>query len=152
MKKFAQSAERAFTLIELLVVISIIGILIGLSLFGLMGARESSRDAKRKADLELIRSGIELYKSDCNQYPATLPSAGSSLTGTNPTGVCSTSDVYIQSIPADPITGRLYPYKPSGTPPLTYTLCAALEGTTTAVTGCNSCGTGYTCSYKVTNP
>ena len=51
-----------FTLIELLVTISIIGILIGLSVFGLQGARQSARDAKRKADLDMrlrqVMSGL----------------------------------------------------------------------------------------------
>ncbi len=59
---------RGFTLIEMLVVIAIIGIVVSLSLFGLNGARESSRDAKRKSDLELIRAAIETYRSDCNNY------------------------------------------------------------------------------------
>ncbi|MCK4588676.1 prepilin-type N-terminal cleavage/methylation domain-containing protein, partial [Candidatus Woesebacteria bacterium] len=61
--------KKGFTLIELLVVISIIGILLALSIFGLQGARKSARDSKRKADIELIRSGIEIYKADCNVYP-----------------------------------------------------------------------------------
>ena len=63
--------KKGFTLIELLVVISIIGILIAVSIFGLSGARESARDARRKSDLELIRSGLELYRADCNAYPTT---------------------------------------------------------------------------------
>ena len=72
---------KAFTLIELLVVISIIGILIAISIFGLSGARESARDARRKSDLELIRSGLELYKADCNTYPGSI-TFGNSLIGT----------------------------------------------------------------------
>jgi prepilin-type N-terminal cleavage/methylation domain-containing protein len=64
-----KNSNKAFTLIELLVVISIIGILTGLSIFGLQGAREASRDATRKAALEQIRSGLEIYKADCDSYP-----------------------------------------------------------------------------------
>ena len=56
-----------FTLVELLVVIAIIVILISVSLVGLTGSRETARDAKRKADLEAIRSALELYKSDNNK-------------------------------------------------------------------------------------
>ena len=88
--------NRGFTLIELLIVIAIIGIILAISAFGLTGARESSRDAKRKADLETIRGGLELYKSDCNSYPATLPSPGNPLIGTSDTGSCLTTDIYIE--------------------------------------------------------
>ena len=72
-----------FSLIELLVVISIIGILVGLSAFGLQGARQASRDARRVSDIEQIRSGLELYKADCGVYPenADFPAAGGDLIG-----------------------------------------------------------------------
>ena len=64
--------NKGFTLIELLVVISILGVLLALSVFGMQGARQSSRDGRRKADLEQIRSGLEMYRADCNAYPTTL--------------------------------------------------------------------------------
>lgn len=56
-------------MIELLVVIVIIGILTSVSIFALAGSRETSRDARRKADLEKIRSALELYKADNGCYP-----------------------------------------------------------------------------------
>lgn len=140
--------KKGFTLIELLVVISIIGIMISLSVFGLQGARLASRDAKRKADLEQIRSGLEIYKSDCNYYPTTLSSP---LVGTGDTSSCSSSNTYISSVPADPTDPTSsYAYSSDGT---TYTLCAALEQAPSPaldVTGCANCTT--TCNYKVTNP
>ena len=115
--------KRGFTLIELLVVIFIIAILIGLSVFGLQGARSSSRDAVRKADLEQIRSGIEIYKSDCGDYPDSL-SFGGTLSGS-----CPTSNIYIQTIPNDPITpNQTYTYSKTGIG--TYALCATLEQST----------------------
>ncbi len=135
---------KGFTLIELLVVISIIGILVGLSIFGLQSARESSRNSRRKADLELIRSGIEIYKADCGNYPTTL---GASLSGSETTGnTCLTSTVYIAETPADPLPLQTYYYISDG---LTYELCAALEdnGTDTCSGSC-----GETCTYQVVNP
>lgn len=137
-------SQRAFTLIELLVVISIVGVLIGLSIFGLQGARKSSRDARRKADLELIRSGIEIYRADCGSYPIALASP---LVGTQTTGnTCLTSITYIAEVPIDPLPDRVYYYSSDGT---IYELCAALEGG-----GTDSCGgsCGETCDYQVTNP
>ena len=144
--------KKGFTLIELLVVISIIGVLMAISIIGLAGARESSRDARRKGDLELIKSGLELYKADCNGYPTTanFPSAGSSLVGNGtPASTCLAGNTYISEIPDDPIAARNYPYTSDGT---TYVLCAGLENDTSAKSGCGSCGTGVTCSYKVINP
>lgn len=117
-----------FTLIELLVVISIIGILMAISLFGMQGARESSRDARRKSDLEMIRSGLEIYKSDCNIYPASL---GSSLVGSGSPTSCAVANTYISSVPKDPLDpARVYTYTRLTTS--TYTLCASLEQSVTA--------------------
>lgn len=147
-----KSGIKGFTLIELLVVISIIGVLIGLSLFGLQGAREASRDARRKSDLEIIRSGVELYKSDCGYYPASL-SAGQPLATS-----CPSSNTYITSVPEDPLTdgGRRYGYLPSpAASPTTYSICASLEqvpAPTPSPGTCGSCGTGFSCNYRVTNP
>lgn len=63
------NSKRGFTLVELLVVIVIIGVLAGLALVSLQGARKLARDGKRKADLEQIRSALEMYRADNGQYP-----------------------------------------------------------------------------------
>ena len=133
---------EGFTLIELLISITIIGVLIGLSLFGLTGARKSSRDAQRKANLELIRSGLEIYKADCDIYPASL---GVTLVGDDSTPSCSSSNTYISAVPVDVLPGQSYYYGSSGS---TYELCATLEkgGSDTCVGGC------ATCNYRVVNP
>ena len=140
--------NKGFTLIELLVVISILGVLLALSVFGMQGARQSSRDGRRKADLEQIRSGLEMYRADCNAYPTTLVTT---LKGTGTPSTCPISNVYISSVPVDPTsTTRKYAYSSAGT---TYTLCAALEQAPSPamdITGCGSCTA--TCNYKVTNP
>lgn len=144
--------KKAFTLIELLVVISIIGILIAVSIFGLSGAREAARDARRKADLEMVRSGLELYRADCNSYPVTAKIfAEATIIGTSATGNCLTTNTYISSVPADPISAsRTYKYTYT-VATNTYTLCAALENDPVMNTdGCGSCTVA--CNYKVTNP
>lgn len=144
-----------FSLIELLVVISIIGIIMALSLFGISNSREAARDAQRKADLELIRGGLELYKADCNDYP---PSAsiigGNSLVGDGSPVICASTNTYISSIPKDPLdSARKYYYSRTST---TYLLCTSLENAPNPigdVSGCGpNCGSGMTCNYKVTNP
>ena len=140
--------RKGFTLIELLVVISIIGILLALSIFGLQGAREGSRDAKRKADLELIRSGLEIYKADCNAYPigSSLPS---SLVGDGSTSSCAVTNTYIQSVPIDP-TDPSRNYRYSSIDGTTYEICASLEQGTDMIPCGGSCG--ETCNYKVISP
>jgi len=137
---------RGFTLIELLVVISIIGILISLSLFGIQNSRKSARDAKRKSDLESIRSALEMYKADNGRYPST------SMSGINASSLAILS--YISSIPTDPISGRIYVYrctKVSGSDCLAYDLCAALETGGVSISCGISCGIS-SCNYKTTNP
>ncbi len=159
-KKFNMKLfQQGFTLIELLVVVSIIGILIGLSIFGLQGAREASRDSKRKSDLELVRSGLEIFKSDCNTYPAGFGNPSSvlatnsvSLTGDDSTVSCSSNNTYVSQIPSDPnFPNRNYIYSSDGS---TYEICAALEqikvGTVTCG-GSSSCGASN-CNYRVVNP
>jgi type II secretion system protein G len=116
---------KGFTLIELLVVIAIIGILLALSIFGLQGARQSSRDAKRKSDLESIRSALELYKSDKGVYPSeqycdsSIGSCGSACpcTGTDWNGTIASEleGEYISDLPKDPIndSSHYYYYEPA---------------------------------------
>lgn len=139
--------KKGFTLIEILVVLSIIGIILGLSIFGLQGARESSRDAKRKSDLEAIRANIELYKSDCDSYPLILPAPAGTLNGDGSTASCVVGNIYISNMPTDPLPNKSYYYSSDG---LTYDLCAALESEgSDACSG--SCG-AEACDYKVVNP
>ncbi len=143
-----QRFSKAYTLIELLVVISIMGILLALSISGMQSARQASRDGSRKSGLEQIRSGLEMYKADCNSYPASL---GTSLKGGGSPSTCPATNTYINSVPTDPNpTDRKYSYSSDG---ITYTLCAALEiapSPAIDVSGCQSCT--ITCNYKVTNP
>lgn len=86
--------SRGFTLVELLVVIAIIGVLATLVLLQLGTARSRARDAKRIADVNQLRSAIELYYEDNGgKYPDDL------TTGT--------IGKYLNQVPNDPLDGSL---------------------------------------------
>jgi general secretion pathway protein G len=155
MKKFSiynlQFTRNGFTLIELLVTVSIIAILMGLTILGLLGARQSSRNVKRKNDLEGIRAALELYKSDCKKYPTADIFAGSSLKGDGSLTTCPTTNAYLSAIPKDPNDPEYsYKFVSDG---ITYKICSQLEGLTSA-DNCDGlrCASGTFCNYKVTSP
>jgi len=69
--------RSGFTLIELLVVVAIISLLSTLAILSLSNKQSKARDSKRKADISLIRSALEMYNlanqvypnSDCEENP-----------------------------------------------------------------------------------
>lgn len=152
--------KYGFTLIEMLVVITIISVLLAISLFGIQGVREASRDAKRKSDLQLTASQLETYKSDCNYYPISLTS-GSSLMGSGTPTTCLSTNTYIQSAPSDPVSGKNYVYVPLPSGCASTNNCTGFKywtslengGSASAVCGTapSGCGTGILCNYCVTN-
>ena len=63
-----QRQQWAFTMIELLVATTIIILLTTIGLVSFRQASVSSRNSKRKADLETVRQALTLYKQDNNYY------------------------------------------------------------------------------------
>ncbi len=105
---------EGFTLIEILVVATIIGLLTTVGATGFQSVTRGGRDALRKADLEQIRSAMEIYKSENNHYPT-------------PTGgFPDISSDYINPYPDDP-KPSIYKYYYNQTTSLDYELCAHLE-------------------------
>ncbi|MFC1790546.1 type II secretion system protein [Patescibacteria group bacterium] len=130
--------KKGFTLVELLVSISILVILAGISLVSFRGTRAVSRDTERKTELELVRSALEIYRTDNGVYPTTAEGLALLLGGG-----------YVDLVPVDPLTPTYqYEYSSDG---LVYTLCAYLETRTGTVIGCGG-DCGDECRYKVENP
>ena len=72
-EKIQQKKNKSgFSLVELLIVFSLMGVLLSISLAALGSTRKSARDSKRKADLEQIRSALEMYRTDVGIYPSNL--------------------------------------------------------------------------------
>lgn len=115
---------RGFTFIEILVVMVMIAILSTVGMMSYFGYLRSGRDTRRRADIESIRSALELYKSeDANaSYPTTLTELDGSTGGSK----------YI-TLPDDPkrSEGYAYIYLPLDAAGVS---CAAVPGTCTDYT------------------
>jgi prepilin-type N-terminal cleavage/methylation domain-containing protein len=85
--------NKGFTLIELLVVIAIIGTLASVVLASLNTARVKARDAARATQVKQLKTAMEFYYDDNNQYIGQCSSYIHERTELNS---------YIGSLPTDP--------------------------------------------------
>ncbi|MBI5620310.1 prepilin-type N-terminal cleavage/methylation domain-containing protein [Candidatus Gottesmanbacteria bacterium] len=90
--------HRGFTLIEVLVAVTIIAILISIGVVSYGSVNKRSRDAKRKGDVEQLRSALEMYRADTGYYPNTGSGSWADASGLS-TPLVST---YLPAIPSDP--------------------------------------------------
>jgi len=103
--------SKSFTLIELLVVIFIIGILAALITSNVSRSRMKGRDARRKADLNSIRTAVETYAMENGTMPGNCgTTACYSNDSTWPT-LQTVLQNYIYPLPKDPINNSTYRYK-----------------------------------------
>ena len=64
--------KSAFTLVELMVAMAIIGVLLGLAVFGVSAAQMAQRNTERKAALQDINLGIQQYLDANQTYPSSI--------------------------------------------------------------------------------
>lgn len=144
------NTSKGFTLIELLVVISIIGILSSVILASLSAARMKSRDARRIADIDQIRTALEMYYDEKAEYPAYRPrnSCGDGIgrvdyamsTCADPDWLTASTSfsTYLTRTPKDPLnkgstgvwwgdSAYMYTTDATGSPYTKYDLVAQLE-------------------------
>lgn len=109
--------RQGFTFIELLVVVTIIGVLTAVGVVSYTSTNQSARDSKRLADLEQIRSALEICRSEAGSYPADVSS-----------GVVCDGDSYLSPLPSDPWDSKSgYGYSYTQNSPTSYDICATLE-------------------------
>lgn len=136
---------KSFTVIEILIVVSIVTILATLGFSTYSSVQKKARDARRTSDLEIIRAGIEQYRSNNNDYPTALPypAVAGNEGLCDPTGC--TDGVYLGKIPTDPVGTQRYVYQRNNSSD--YTLCARVTTGTSSFGDCSSGGTGLVCNY-----
>lgn len=115
--------RRGFTLIEVLVTVTIISLLTVMGAVSYRQTAIASRDAKRSADLETVRQGLVIYKTDQGSYPSGS-NFNTMLQALATAGALTSSQNIV-----DPMNGQApygYTYSSNGT---TFTLTARLEKT-----------------------
>lgn len=108
-------AQSGFTMIELLVVTTVIILLTAIGLVSFSQTAISSRNAKRKADLETMRQALMLYKQD-NAYYANTTTLD--------------FDTLVSNLYADEYLSEAALTDPRDTDPYTYqATCSGVSGT-----------------------
>lgn len=108
--------DNGFTLVELIIAVTIMAVLMAAAVVSYTETAKKSRDARRLSDIEVIRSALEICRSQDGEYPISISGSISCLT-TNMTPLSKT--------PVDPQTGDEYTYD-RGTD-TSYTLSSTLE-------------------------
>ena len=121
--------RRGFTLIEVLVSATIISVLVAIGVVSFQSVNKRSRNTKRKADIEQVRSALEMYRADMGYYPSSGSGTWTDVSSLS-TDLVTT---YIAVIPSDPTLTVTYRYKATnaqGTPTRYYGYCVStkLEG------------------------
>lgn len=143
MIKEMENKSFGFTLVELLVVIAILGLLSTIGLMSFRNAQIKGRDAQRKNDLGQIQKAFEMYLSDHQSYPDSLPTSGEAWKDPD-----QEETVYMKEFPQDPKFGA-YGYNSDGSQ---YIISAILENEQdpqikqVGYPGCDLC------NYAVTSP
>jgi len=123
------TTKRGFTLIEILVTIAIIGLLTTLLLSNLQETRARARDARRKSDLNELRTALRLYYNDYQSYPTASSnneiSCGGLELAWGAAFTCGTT-TYMAELPVDPLSSQSY-YYVRGTDTDAFQLYACLE-------------------------
>jgi general secretion pathway protein G len=143
---------KGFTLIEILVSILIFTVITTIVVVNFRTANRRARDSRREADLETIRTALELYREDNDQYPdedycdSSIGSCGSDCpcspaqSDWNGTIESELEPDYITDLPVDPKNDSSYYYA--------YEPLCNQSGTVCGVSK-DCSGSGDCCAYEL---
>lgn len=111
--------RRGFTVIELCLVMMAAAVVLAILLPKFTDPYTREKEAALKADLNLLRRAVSLYKADTGAYPAKLSDL--SAMSAPKTGIDSSGEKlkiepanwrgpYLQDIPTDALTGKAFLY------------------------------------------
>ncbi|HJZ05132.1 hypothetical protein A2634_03590 [Candidatus Amesbacteria bacterium RIFCSPHIGHO2_01_FULL_48_32] len=148
---------------EIVFVGVVLTIVLGVSVFQLKIGEMKTRDAQRKADVELVARAMERYYADYGQYPigseGKIVSCGDRGLATCEWGEGSMVDgdnvVYLKKLPVDPLAFRGWEYTyETGGEGQKFRIYVGLEygrdpGAKTGLT--KECGVGIQCKWYVSD-
>ncbi len=100
--------QAGFTIIEMLIVVTILAMLAGILIPVLEDAAQSSRDARRSADLKNVQSALESYKRTYGTYPSTADAWRGDMTNNGGYGYDAAGYIpglvpeFLPALPKDP--------------------------------------------------
>lgn len=71
-RRAGRTADRGFTLVELLIVIVVLGILAGITVFGVARFRSDATAAACSADVATVTAAAQAYDAQTGNYPASI--------------------------------------------------------------------------------
>ena len=135
-KSVSTKFNLGFTIIELLVATSILMVLTAVAIVSFTGSLESSRNQRRRADLEMVRAALEMYRTaqPTRIYPVGVASdtiAGGKTrfdTITGSTGALMSPTKFLSTTVRDPVNTSplMYMYF-ANTAGTAYDVCTYLE-------------------------
>lgn len=119
MVKTRLAKHAAFTLVELLIVIIIIAVLAAIAIPKFANQSTRSKESALRAELSLLRNGVEMFKTDCGAYPSALsdlaataaPANGKDTAGNNKAILAADwKGPYVNKVNVDPVSGNAFTY------------------------------------------